>query len=244
MGVVRSLCVVAAFLGTSLAYETIYAVNFGPGGKTTDSQGIVYEEDKSSYKKVTVDGPYASRITGCTENDKKIYQTYVADDEKMVFEVPNISKDGKYLLVFKLTSHSFQHIRKLNMILNDQHQAVTNLDVYKLFGEYAAFDEYVFFSVCNGQLLYKNQRSDIKDNKFSVRFEKNKSRHYSAGIAVSAMLILSGEDLDKYPILPIGFNNYQSSSAQTSHLYQQLVHKCQKTTCGGVNKQFTITVTV
>jgi Malectin domain len=206
--------VVVILLSACSGYEIHYAVNFGNVGAFTDSQGIVYEQEASSYGKGTV----GQKISGADDHDQKLYQSYSADSKQLFHYIFDIKVSGRYLLVFKIFADS--SARKLNLILNEKHQAVTNLSAYDEVGTNAAYDEYVYFSVCDDHLLYKNQKSVIKNNKISVNFQSAVS---NSNLIMSAMILVRA-DVENFPILL----NRQSKDAEISQLYQQLVHSCAK----------------
>jgi Malectin domain len=211
MEVVRSLFVLTTLLRASLAYKIHYAVNFGEVGAFNDSQGIVYKQEASSYNQYFEN----QQISGATDHDQKLYQSYAYDDEALLYYISDINESGQYLLVFK--TYTPDSTRKLNVIVNEKHQVVTKLSIYDEVGVNVAYNEYIYFSVCNGHLLYKNQKSAIKNRKISVKFQ------LAGGpfIRMSAMILVRG-DVENFPILL----NRQSKDAEISQLYQQLVHRC------------------
>jgi Malectin domain len=212
MKVVRSF-VLVTLLSVSLAYEIHYAVNFGDGGAFTDSQGIVYEKELSSYSKTN----YTNKISGIGDQDQQLYQR-VSYSTELQYYISDVKESGRYLLVFKMFAR--ENTRKLNLILNEKHQAVTNLSAYDEVGLFAAYDEYVYFSVCDDYLLYKKQKSAINNNsKVSVKFQMVTG----GNIIMSAMILVRG-DVENFPIML----NRQSKDAEISQLYQQLVHSCTK----------------
>jgi Malectin domain len=214
MEVVRSI-LAASFVCASLGYEIHYAVNFGSGGGFNDSQGIVYEKEASSYTKSMT----STKISGTNDHDQKLYQSYSQSGSSLLYYISDVKEPGQYLLVFKQFADAS---RAFNMILNGVHQAVTKLTVYNEVGTYTAYDEYVYFSVCNDQLLYKNQKSAIMNNKISVEF-KMVSGSY---VYMSAMLLVRG-DVENFPI-PSSLLFRQSTDAALSQLFQQSVHSCGK----------------
>jgi Malectin domain len=215
MEVVRGF-VVASLVCVSLGYEIHYAVNFGNLGGFNDSQGIVYEKEASSYSKTMT----SSKISGTNDHDLKLYQYCNYDSSSMMYYISDVKESGQYLLVFKQFADS--HHKMLNMILNGQHQAVTKLSIYDQVGHHAAYDEYVYFSVCNDQLLYKNQKSAIKNNKISVEFQNINGSY----VYMSAMILVRG-DVENFPI-PSSLLYRLSKDAEISQLYQQLMHSCVK----------------
>jgi Malectin domain len=188
MEVVESL-VIASLVCVSLSYEIHYAVNFGNLGGFNDSQGIVYEKEASSYSKAH----NRKNFSGIADHDQKLYQYHSYDSSSLLYYISDVKESGQYLLVFKQFVGS--NHKMINMILNGQHQAVIKLPIYDQVGHYAAHDEYVYFSVCNDQLLYKNQKSTIKNNKISVEFQKVNGSH----VHMSAMVLVRG-DVENFPI--------------------------------------------
>jgi Malectin domain len=213
MKFVISLAILITLLSASLGYEIHYAVNFGDVGIFNDSQGIEYEQEASSYIKQS----YSVKLSGIGDHDQKLYQSYSYDAKTLLHYISDVKDSGRYLLVFKFFAS--EATRKLNLILNEKHQVVTKLSAFDEVGVNAAYDEYVYFSVCDGHLLFNNQKSAIKNNKISVKFQSASSTN----ILISAMILVRG-DVENFPILL----NRQSKDAEISQLYQQLMHSCVK----------------
>lgn len=58
------------------------------------------------------------------------------------------------------------------MVLNGDHTAVTDLDIFERVGRGIAHDEYIPFKVHRGKLIYNEEESDILAGKIRVEFIK------------------------------------------------------------------------
>jgi hypothetical protein len=205
------LFVCLAFLSLvvmSLGYETAFAVNFGDAGELTDSNNFKYSKDTTSYNKTTI----ASNVTGVAEKDQKLYQSYVWDPTKLSLDVP-VQPNGKYLLIVKTFNNETP--RRMNVVINGE----ITIALAPEAGNFSAYDEQIFFSICNQQLLYKTQKTVLKQPNINIQFQNDNS----SSVMVSAMAVLKGTTEN----LPIPMPNKVSRVSELSQVYQNFAHTCE-----------------
>lgn len=92
-----------------------------------------------------------------------------------------------------------------DVVLNRQHEIVSNLDIFAQVGRGTAHDEYVFFTVSRGKLHYKDQVSEIRNNVIRLEFIKGSYDNPK----INAFALFKG-DIERIPRLtPLqneGFN--------------------------------------
>jgi Malectin domain len=169
--------------------KTIHAANFN--GKThTDSLGITYEAVtlKSAAQ-------YSETYPNVPKADYSLYQT-IAYDRKLNYTIPVDGWDH-YLLIVKFVAWN-SYSASFKMTLNSQHSVPSNFTSYDSTGKYnVVYDHYIFFSVCDDYLQYKNERSVIKNNKIQISIWSPAGFYTS----MSAVAVLKGE-VDQVPVLP------------------------------------------
>jgi hypothetical protein len=184
----RLICLVNLFTAINGNQHVIYAINLG-GDAHTDLQGISYQKDNGQHFQHTDD---EFTVLGVPEEDQQIYQSYFWDPELNI-QIP-INGSGTYLLILKF-SVPCKSRRWTDVTINGQHKILQKFSVYKQAGGYdTAYDEHVLFTICNGKMLYRNETSVIKDNKFKFQLKCSKtcSRTISQ-VMISAIVLLKGD---------------------------------------------------
>jgi hypothetical protein len=175
---------------TVAAYEVKYAVNVG-GDSHVDSDGIRYEKDNyngtATFKHKWTVGLNIGRVP---ERDRNIYDYFRFSDSIIHYKLPYL-KDGHYILNLKFsdTDSRAPNYIVFDAQLNGKHLILSRLDVYQKAGKNRAYDEFIHFDVCdNGQrLYYKDEVSDIKNEKISLEFMK-----VNKVATIAAILLLKG----------------------------------------------------
>jgi hypothetical protein len=191
-----------------LAYDRVFAVNFGERVDRVDSNGILFNQSSTGqckYPDALVSRTY-SNVPDIV--DQAIYQYFClvkSPEYSMSFGIP-LWGDGKYLLIVKFVSHEIFH-GNAQLMLNKNHRIFKNLNVYQAVGNRndLAYDEYILFTVCGSRLKYKNEESSIVDS--SINFELTSPDHW---IGVVAMALFKG-DVENYKVQPKIAINFNSS---------------------------------
>jgi hypothetical protein len=202
------LVLLISYKGCSiLAYERVFAVNFGERVDRFDSNGVLFNQsstDQCKYPDELLERHY-SNVPDVV--DQAIYNSIcwlISPGYYMSFGIP-LSGDGKYLLIVKFVSH-FNYHGNAQLMLNKNHRIFKNLNVYKAVGnrDELAYDEYILLTVCGSRLKYKNEESSLVDS--NINFELTSSL---VAIPVSAIALFKG-DVENYNVQPkiaINFNN-------------------------------------
>ncbi|XP_013098470.2 malectin-B [Stomoxys calcitrans] len=152
--------------------QVIYAVNAG-GYDHTDKHGIVYESDPLNVGTASDYGNHLLIIGRVPEQDEVLYRTERYHTATFGYDLP-LEGDGNYALMLKFCEVYFNepNMKVFDVVLNRQHEIVSNLDIFAQVGRGTAHDEYIFFSVSRGKLHYKDEVSDIRNNVIRLDFIK------------------------------------------------------------------------
>lgn len=177
--------------------EVIYAVNCG-GGAHTDLNGVHYQADKLSIGTASDFGK-TLQIDRASPADQVLYQTeryHVAD---FGYTIP-IKDEGDFVLVLKFCEVYFRgsKLKVFDVRLNHQHMVIKDLDIYDRVGYGAAHDEYIPFSLRNGQLKFGPHSSPFPGTLY-VEFVKT---HYD-NPKVNAIVIFKGKVEDVPRLQPL-----------------------------------------
>lgn len=114
------------------------------------------------------------------------------------YDIP-LAGDGEYVIVLKFCEVYFNapNMKVFDVMLNGEHTVISDLDIFQQVGRGVAHDEYVYFSVSRDRLYYKEDESEIRDNKIRVEFIKGNRDNPK----VNALVLLKG-DLENIPKLP------------------------------------------
>ncbi|XP_059616630.1 malectin [Phlebotomus argentipes] len=181
------------------AYDVIYALNAG-GESHSDRHGITYERDPLMGKVGTASdyGKNIHMIARIADADKILYQTERYHTSNFGYDIP-LAGDGEYVLVLKFSEVYFNapNMKVFDVVLNGEHTVVSDLDIFQQVGRGTAHDEYVYFSVSRDRLYYKEDESEIRDNRVRVEFIKG----FRDNPKINALALLKG-DLEGIPTLP------------------------------------------
>jgi len=160
-----------AWAGLS-AKNVLYAVNCGgPALKTKD--GVRYEADTGYSSGIASDYGFNFASIRNTK-DSELYQTERYDTQSFSYQVPVLA-DGVYTLVLKFSEVYFgsEGEKVFDVRIGDV-EIISDLDIFAKVGKGAAYDEYVEFTVTQGQLYIDNQlvRKGLTAGKLTIEFAK------------------------------------------------------------------------
>ncbi|XP_026465848.1 malectin-A-like, partial [Ctenocephalides felis] len=179
--------------------EIIYAVNAG-GETHVDKNGIRYEKDPLMNKIGTASdyGKQLLMIGRVLQNDEILYQTERYHHDTFGYDIP-IIQDGEYVLVLKFCEVYFNapNMKVFDVVLNNAHTIVSELDIFDKVGRGVAHDEYIPFSVSRGKLYYNEEESYIRGGRLKLEFIKG----YRDNPKINAFYLIKGtlDDVDKLP---------------------------------------------
>uniref|UniRef100_A0A6B2EB56 Putative malectin-b n=1 Tax=Phlebotomus kandelakii TaxID=1109342 RepID=A0A6B2EB56_9DIPT len=180
-------------------YDVIYAINSG-GDSHVDRHGITYERDPLMGKIGTASdyGKNIHMIARVADADKILYQTERYHTSNFGYDIP-LAGDGEYVLVLKFSEVYFNaaNMKVFDVVLNGEHTVVSDLDIFQQVGRGTAHDEHIYFSVSRDRLYFKEDESEIRDNRIRVEFIKG----YRDNPKINALVLLKG-DLENIPQLP------------------------------------------
>lgn len=192
------LLLISLVICETAAYKVIYAVNCG-GDEFTDSNGIKYEKDTLKIGTPSDYGKNLPSIGRVQQSDEVIYQTERYHTSTFGYEI-SLAGDGDYVLVLKFCEVYFNSINSkvFDIVLNGDHQIVSDLDIYGQVGKGTAHDEYIYFSVSRNRLYYKEEESEIRGGKVRVEFIKG----YRDNPKINGIVLIKGTDVNNIPKLP------------------------------------------
>lgn len=74
--------------------------------------------------------------------------------------------------IFPIVTFCFYYLQVFDVVLNNQHVVVPQLDIYDKVGFSSAHDEYIEFTVDGTSLYWRGEVSEIKGNLIRVDFIK------------------------------------------------------------------------
>ncbi|XP_061398989.1 malectin [Musca vetustissima] len=177
--------------------QVIYAINAG-GYDHTDKYGILYEADPLNVGTASDYGNHLLIIGRVPEQDEVLYRTERYHTSTFGYDLP-LEGDGNYALLLKFCEVYFNEPNKkvFDVVLNRQHEIVSNLDIFAQVGRGSAHDEYIFFTVSRGKLHYKDEVSDIRNNVIRLEFIKGAYDNPK----INAFALFKG-DVERIPRLP------------------------------------------
>ncbi|XP_053693789.1 malectin-A [Sabethes cyaneus] len=201
----RTICVLLSCIASFRSFVTaaqqnvIYAINAG-GEAHIDSHGIKYERDPLMGK-VGTESDYGKQllmINRVKPNDEVLYQTERYHHDTFGYDLP-IAGDGEYVLILKFCEVYFNaaNMKVFDVLLNNRHMVITDLDIFSLVGKGTAHDEYVYFTVSRGKLYFKEEDSEIRGGKVKLEFLKG----YKDNPKINAIVLLKGYDEVNLPRL-------------------------------------------
>jgi len=178
--------------------NVVFAVNCG-GEAHTDTNGIRYRKD---YLKSGIASDYgrSSNINRVSKEDMILYQTERYDLQKFSYDI-DLVDDGDYVLWMKFAEVWFNgpNMKVFQILLNDEHSVLDEIDIFSKVGRSTAHDEYIPFQIKNGRLVVKS-RSSSYSGVLKVTFQKIDHRDNPK---INALIIWKGS-VDQIPkLLPI-----------------------------------------
>lgn len=198
-GIALLLALSRTILAASQPHNVIYAINAG-GDAHVDSYGIKYARDPLMGK-VGTESDYGKQllmINRVKPNDELLYQTERYHHDTFGYELP-LAGDGEYVLILKFCEVYFNapNMKVFDVVLNNRHMVVTDLDIFSLVGRGTAHDEYVYFTVSRGRLYFKEEDSEIRGGKVKLEFLKG----YKDNPKINAIVLIKGYDESSLPRL-------------------------------------------
>jgi hypothetical protein len=127
--------------------------------------------------------------------------------------LPLASGDGEYVLILKFCEVYFNAVNQkvFDVVLNGEHQILSDLDIFKNVGKGTAHDEHIYFSVSRNRLYYKEEESEIRGGKVRVEFIKG----FRDNPKCNAIVLIKGSDVHNVPKLPPITETSSSTSSST-----------------------------
>jgi Malectin domain len=179
----KSVLLIMTMATNVFAFEQIFAVNSG-GDAHTDSDGIIYQQRVATNNKWHHEPKDYKNVIG---SDQKIYQSYAhsyLNQPSIKYEIP-LKSDGLYLLIAKYSFHVNDGYATQDMMLNNEIQLASNLNVNNLCGGKGKIcDEYYYFCVSDKTIYYKNLSSIVQDEKILIATSSTKGFANMAGLVV------------------------------------------------------------
>jgi hypothetical protein len=187
MNLSKSLCFSSILIHLFCAVrcdKVLYALNVG-GYEHRGSDGVLYQEDTGPHRKLT----YSTKIKGASDEDQRIHQTRLWD-QNLNLELP-IDGNGDYELTMKFADY-VSH-RLVNVFINEKHQIIEKLNITAMVGLHAAYDKTIEFSMLNNQLTWKNETSEVFDEK--IKFKLTELNGYKG--TISAVILKKKESINE-----------------------------------------------
>lgn len=180
------------------SYEIIYAINCG-SSEHTKINGISYDRDPLTDR-IGIASDYGKQlmmIGRVSQNEEILYQTERYAINTFGYDLP-VSGDGEYLLVLKFCEVYFNgpNMKVFDVVLNAEHTAISDLDIFQQVGKGVAHDEYIYYTISRGKLFYKEEESEIRGGKVRVEFIKG----YRDNPKINAIVLVKG-DVQNFPKL-------------------------------------------
>jgi hypothetical protein len=190
-----SIILVLFSLSYSIAYDVIYAVNCG-GDRHVDSNGIRYRRDDNEAG-VASDYGKGLSIGRAPPQDQILYQTERYHYRDFSYDVP-ISSEGDYFMVLKFAEVYFQRPNEkvFDVVINNHHAVIKDLDIFSKVGRGVAHDEIIPFTVSQGQLTINDEMSDF-DGTLVIEFAKATRDNPK----INAIVVAKGKP-EEFPVLP------------------------------------------
>ncbi|CAF1094137.1 unnamed protein product [Rotaria sp. Silwood1] len=189
-------CFIQQYHTSGIMDNVVFAVNCG-GEAHTDINGIKYRKD---YLKAGINSDYGRNlnINRVPKEDMILYQTERYDLQKFSYEI-DLNDDGDYVLWMKFAEVWFNgpNMKVFQIILNDEHSIIDELDIFEKVGRATAHDEYIPFQIKNNRLVI-NGRSTSYSGKLKITFQRIDHRDNPK---INAFIIWRGS-IDQIPKLP------------------------------------------
>ena len=172
--------------------------------------GIRYRKD---YLKAGIASDYGrnSLISRVAKEDMILYQTERYDVQQFSYEI-DLLADGDYVLWLKFSEVWFNgpNMKVFQIVLNDEHSLIDELDIFAKVGRATAHDEYIPFQIQNGRLVVKS-RSSSYSGLLKVTFQRLDHRDNPK---VNALILWKGSIERSF------FSSLSSSSPRTFFLLE------------------------
>jgi len=183
--------------------NVIYAINAG-GDAHTDIQGIVFKRDPlSNVAGIASDFGKQLSIQRVHPHDQILYQTERYHTQNFGYNIP-IKEEGQYVIVLKFSEVYFGNAgaKVFDVVLNNDHSIVSDLDIYAMVGKGVAYDEVIPFSISEGMLRVQQEDSAFEG---SLRVDFIKGSRDNPKI--NAILVFKGTVNDVPPLVPVKTEN-------------------------------------
>ena len=137
------------------------------------------------------------------------------------YELPMTSGDGEYVLILKFCEVYFNqaNAKVFDVVLNGEHQILSDLDIFRSVGKGTAHDESIYFSVSRNRLYYKEEESEIRGGKIRVEFIKG----FRDNPKCNAIALIKGSDVHQLPKLPPLAENSAPSDANENLFEKEIL---------------------
>jgi len=187
--------------------NVIYAINAG-GDAHTDIQGVIYKRDPlSNVAGISSDFGKQLSIQRVHPHDQILYQTERYHTQTFGYNIP-IKEDGQYVIVLKFSEVYFNAPgqKVFDVVLNNDHSIVSDLDIYSNVGHGVAHDEMIPFTIADGMLKVQGEETNFEG---SLRVDFIKGSRDNPKI--NAILVIKGGVNDVPPLAPIKSENEHSA---------------------------------
>lgn len=188
INIIASIC--CLFVGFVSSYEIIYAINCG-SNEPIKIDDILYERDPLTDR-IGIASDYGKQlmIGRVSQAEEILYQTERYATNTFGYDLP-VNGDGEYLLVLKFCEVYFNgpNLKVFDVVLNAEHTAISDLDIYQQVGKGVAHDEYIYYTISRGKLFYKEEESEIRGGKVRVEFIKG----YRDNPKINAIVLAKGD---------------------------------------------------
>ncbi len=197
--IIASFC--CCFVGYVHTYELVYAINCG-STEPVKINDILYDRDPLTDR-IGIASDYGKQlmmIGRVSQNEEILYQTERYATNTFGYDLP-VSGDGEYLLVLKFCEVYFNgpNLKVFDVVLNAEHTAISDLDIYQQVGKGVAHDEYIYYTISRGKLFYKEEESEIRGGKVRVEFIKG----YRDNPKINAIVLVKGDVQNFQKLAPI-----------------------------------------
>lgn len=187
--IIASICCILVRFVSS--YEIIYAINCG-SNDPINVNDISYDRDPLTDR-IGIASDYGKQlmmIGRVSQSEEILYQTERYATNTFGYDLP-VSGDGEYMLVLKFCEVYFSgpNLKVFDVVLNAEHTAISDLDIFQQVGKGVAHDEYIYYTISRGKLFYKEEESEIRGGKVRVEFIKG----YRDNPKVNAIVLVKGD---------------------------------------------------
>lgn len=188
---IKVISIFCCLIALVSSYEIIYAINCG-SSDSVKINDITYDRDPLTDR-IGIASDYGKQlmmIGRVTQSEEILYQTERYATNTFGYDLP-VNGDGEYLLVLKFCEVYFSgpNLKVFDVVLNAEHTAVSDLDIFQQVGKGVAHDEYIYYTISRGKLFYKEEESEIRGGKVRVEFIKG----YRDNPKINAIVLAKGD---------------------------------------------------